>query len=153
MKKDNIKNAKEYYNISERIELGLKYLETTDFSFVENGKHVILGEEIYALVQEYSSKLKSECKFEAHRKYIDIQYVIKGEEQMGVENIGKFNDLTPYDTEKDIVFLTPNDEANPSFVNVKEGEFMIFMPEDAHMPSVAIENPTVVKKVVVKVLY
>ena len=151
MKKDNIKNANLYYDFSKFIEVGLKYLENTDFSTVESGRYEILSDNVYALVQDYSSKLKSEGKFEAHKKYIDIQYVIKGEELMGVADVADFTYADDYSEAKDIVFLTPKENCNQNFVKVNENEFVIFTPNDAHMPSIAVEEPAYVKKVVVKV--
>jgi len=151
MKKDNIKNANLYYDLSKFVEAGLKYLENTDFSSVENGKYEILGNDVYALVQDYSSKPKSEGKFEAHKKYIDIQYIIKGEEQMGCADVSDFTDATEYSEEKDIVFLEPKTDCNQEFIKVKENEFIIFYPQDAHMPSISVDNSAYVKKVVVKV--
>ena len=151
MLKDNIKNAKTYYNVSKRIEIGLKYLENTDFSKVKSGKYEVLGKEVFAIVQDYLSKPKNDAKFEAHRKYIDIQYIIEGEEQMGFSNIDNFTDLAAYDEEKDIVFLTQKPNTISEFIKVKENEFVIFSSTDAHMPSIAINNPKYVKKVVVKV--
>ena len=151
MKKDNIQNTEKICNLSELINIGLNYLEKSDFSNIENGRYEILGDKVFASVQDYLSKPKESAKFEAHRKYIDIQYIVKGEEQIGVCNISNFNDFTPYDSEKDIVFLTPINENKAEFIRLKEKEFMILMPQDAHMPSIAIDKPSYVKKVVVKV--
>lgn len=152
MIKDNIKNAQNYYNLSKRIELGLKYLKNTDFSKIENGKYEISGREVFAIIQSYTSKLKEEGDFEAHRKYADIQYIIEGEELLGVCDIENFSTITDYDEEKDIVFLSLKTDVKPDFINLKEKEFVIFMPRDAHKPSLAVKTPSYVKKVVVKVL-
>lgn len=151
MKKDNIKNANLYYNLSKNLELGLKYLADTDFSVLDDGKYEISGKNVYAIVQSYDSKPLKEGKFEAHRKYIDIQFVIKGEEQMGVANVDDFINATEYDEEKDIVFLTPKKDCKQEFLKVAQNEFVIFEPSDAHMPSIALNEPSFVKKVVVKV--
>jgi len=159
MIKDNIANAKNYYHLSDRIKIGIEYLENADFSGMQNGKYDILGDEseklIYAIVQDYYSKPLSEGKFEAHKKYIDIQYVVKGEEAMGVGDIADFDESTEYDETKDIVFLDPKKQSMPDLFELKEKEFVIFMPSDAHMPSLATEkselSPAYVKKVVVKV--
>ena len=151
MIKDNINNANLYYSFSKLVEVGLKYLQDTDFSAVENGKYEILSDKVYAIFQDYSSKLKSEGKFEAHKKYIDIQYVINGEELMGVANVADFNYAADYSDEKDIVFLKPKKNCKQDFVKVRENEFIIFTPNDAHMPSIAVDKPSYVKKVVIKV--
>lgn len=151
MIKDNIKNANLYYSLSPLIEAGLKYLEYTDFPKVECGKYEISGNDVYAIVQEYTSKVKEEGRFEAHKKYIDIQYVIKGSELMGYGEISNFDEATEYSEEKDLVFLEPKNTCLKDFITTGEREFVIFCPSDAHMPSIAIDTPNYVKKVVVKV--
>jgi YhcH/YjgK/YiaL family protein len=150
--KDNIKNAQNYYNISKRIEIGLKYLIDTDFTILKNAKYEIAGDEIFAIVQDYFSKPVTEGFFEAHKKYIDIQYIIKGEEDIGVSKIENFSEITDYDENKDIVFLKPNNHIKLEFINLKEKEFMILNPVDAHKPSISKKISSYVKKVVVKVL-
>lgn len=152
MVKDNIKNAQNYYNLSERIKSGLEYLKNTDFSKVENGKYEISRQEVFAIIQDYTSKPQSEGDFEAHRKYIDIQYIVEGEELLGVCDIENFSPITDYDKEKDIVFLALKNDAKPDFIRLKEKEFTIFMPKDAHKPSLAVQSPSYVRKVVVKIL-
>ena len=152
MIKDNIKNAKNYFDLSERVKLGLKYLADTDFSTVKNAKYEISGNEVFAIVQDYLSKPITEGQFEAHKKYIDIQYIEKGEEQIGVARIENFSELTPYDEHKDIVFLENNPNYMPEFVIIKEKEFLVLYPNDAHKPSIATELPSYVKKIVVKIL-
>lgn len=152
MIKDNIKNFNKYLDLPERVKLGLNYLMNTDFSSIENGKYEIKGDEVFAIVQEYTPKPESEGKFEAHKKYTDIQYIIKGEEKMGFGEIGDFVELTEYNQEKDIVFLSLNKDGVSDFVTVKEEEFVIFTPNDAHMPSIKANSSENVKKIVVKVL-
>lgn len=152
MIKDNIKNINKYSDLPERVQLGLKYLADTDFSTVVNGKYEILSNEVFAIVQDYFSKPIDEGQFESHKKYIDIQYIIQGEEQIGVWGIENFSQITNYDEEKDIVFLAQNRSGMPEFVTMKEKEFLILYPNDAHKPSIAIKSPNYVKKTVVKVL-
>lgn len=149
MIKDNIVNAKKYQE-SLKFRLGFEFLEDISPK-IANGKYEILGKKVFATVQEYTSKTPDECKFEAHRKYIDIQYIIKGEEQIGVCGIENFSPLTEYDCEKDIIFLHKKEIAMPKFIHLQEKEFAIFMPKDAHMPSICLDAPCVVKKVVVKI--
>lgn len=152
MIKGNIKNIQDCSDFSKNIQIGLKYLADTDFSDVQNGKYEILGDEVFAIVQDYLSKPITEGQFEAHKKYIDIQYIVQGEEQIGVLGIENFSESTNYDEKKDIVFLSLNTNHMPEFVTIKEKEFMILYPNDAHKPSVAIESPSYVKKIVIKAL-
>lgn len=152
MIKDNIQNAENYFNISERVKLGLKFLLDTDFSTAKNGKYTIVKNEVFAIIQSYTSKPKNEGKYEAHKKYIDIQYIIEGEEQIGVSDIENFSVDTEYDKEKDIVFLKQKKDVKIDFIKLKENEFAIFTPRDVHMPSIMLNNSCFIKKVVVKLL-
>lgn len=151
MIKDNLEHLAYYNYLNSDIKTGLKYIRDTDFNNLENGKYE-LNEKVFAIVQDYNSKPESEGKFEAHRKYIDIQFVVKGEEKIGTGKIDDFEEVTQYDDEKDIVFLTPKLSTAVNFITLKEKEFAIFYPNDAHMPSIAITSPDYVKKIVVKVL-
>lgn len=148
MIKDNLQNYELYTNLSKNLQLGLKYLSENDFANMENGKYVINGEDVFAIVQDYQSKMLADGRFEAHEKYIDIQYVIKGEEKIGIGNVKDFTVAEKYNPEKDIVFFA---EKNDDFVTMKEKDFAIFYPQDAHMPSICTDIPKYVKKVVIKV--
>ncbi len=154
MIKDNIENYKIYSGLSYGIKLGLEYLKNTDFSKVENGKYLLNDEVVYANVQDYTSKKLEDGKFEAHRNYIDIQYIAEGEEQIGVGDISNYKSFIKYVEENDIEFLNPIDENFSTFIKLKKGDFAIFYPHDAHMPQIAIDdNQKYVKKVVIKVQY
>lgn len=144
---DKLGNASFYYGISEKIATALKYLENTDLSGFQNGKYEIDGDDIFVIVQDYNTKLLSEGKFEVHRRYIDIQYIIKGVEKIGYTNVHKLKSSTEYDEEKDIIFF----EGEGDFVTVEEGFFTIFAPEDAHMPGIESKISQYVKKAVIKV--
>ncbi len=144
---DQLKNAQIYFGLGERIEKGFKFLIETDFANKENGKYDIDGEDAFAIVDSYNSKTPEMGKWEAHKKYLDIQLVAEGTEKIG---FGKMKDMTvtqEYNDEKDIMFLTGKGD----FVTVEKGYFMILFPDDIHMPGMAIDNPSPVKKVVVKV--
>jgi YhcH/YjgK/YiaL family protein len=144
---DNIKNAGLYFGLGTRIKKALKYLQETDFTRMVPGKYKIDGRSIYALVQEYDTKLPEEGLWEAHRRYIDIQYVADGMEQIGYAFIEDLEVIKEYDIGGDCLFL----KGRGSMVLCPAGTFAIFKPEDAHMPCMAAEVPSRVKKVVVKV--
>lgn len=150
MKTDSILNAKEYYNLGERFQRGFEFLLNNDLSMFENGKYEIDGENIFVSVQDYNTKLLSEGKFEAHKKYADIQFIIKGQERLGCTDVKYLTPLADYDKASDITFFEPLGDYD--FICAKENDFVIFMPEDAHMPCIAINEPKYVKKAVVKVL-
>jgi YhcH/YjgK/YiaL family protein len=145
---DKLKNAHLYKNLGERINRSFDYIKTTDLKNLPVGKYPIDGENIFALVSEYKTKPESEGKLEAHKKYIDVQYVIDGEELMGYSPLGKQSIIEPYKEENDIVFFN----GDKSFVKVTSGMFAIFYPEDVHMPGIASGKSSPVKKLVIKVL-
>jgi YhcH/YjgK/YiaL family protein len=144
---DKIENSHLYEGISERIKKSFDYIKQTDLKTIKPGKYEIDGENIFALISEYKTKSEQEGKLEAHRKYIDVQYVISGEEQMGYVPLNGQQILEPYKEENDIVFFT----GDKSFTKVSEGMFAIFFPEDVHMPGISTGKISDVKKLVIKV--
>lgn len=144
---DQLENAAMYYGIGPRLERALRFLNFMDLEKAASGRHEIAGEQVFAMVQEYDSKRKEEGFWEAHRKYIDVQYVVSGVEKMGYAPVDSLR-AGEYDGEKDFVKL----EGEGEFLEMPAGTFMILGPQGAHMPGMAVDEPQPVKKVVVKVL-
>ncbi|MGN0017734.1 MAG: YhcH/YjgK/YiaL family protein [Candidatus Gastranaerophilaceae bacterium] len=149
MIKDSLKYSKNYYFLSDKIKLGLEYLEKTDLMHIENGRYEICGNEVFINIQDYNTKPLAEGKWEAHRKYIDIQYIIEGSENIGVGCIDEFLSSEKYDAEKDLEFLKT--EKIQQFITVKENEFLILYPNDVHMPQISCDSTKYVKKAVLKI--
>ena len=146
---DSLKNAKQYFGLNEKLKKGFEFLLNTNLIELEDGRYEVEGNEIYANVQSLTTKQKEEKKWEVHRDYIDIQYVISGEECMGYGLLADFRNVeTVYDKEKDVEFL--NGEKY-NFVNVYEGDFVVFYPNDVHAPMLSIKESKNIKKVIVKV--
>lgn len=144
---DKLTNAPFYYGLNIKIKKSLEYLNNTDLITLENGRYEIEGDDIFVIIQDYKTKLLSEGRFEAHRKYIDIQYIIEGRESMGYVNLDKFNPETEYDFEKDIVF----GKGEGIFLLANKGDFIVFAPQDAHMPGISVQESEYVKKAVIKI--
>ena len=144
---DKIENSPLYQGLRKRIDRAFEYIRETDLKNINPGKYEIDGEDIFALISEYKTKAESEGKLEAHRKYLDVQYVIEGEELMGYAPLGDQIILEPYKEENDIIFF----KGNKSFVKVSSGMFAIFFPEDVHMPGISTGKISEVKKLVIKV--
>lgn len=144
---DIIENAQEYYNLGKNFQKGFEFLKNTDLKNLDNGKYEIDGDNIFVSIQDYNTKPESEGKFEAHKKYADIQFIIKGEEKIGFTNVENCTPTTFYDDTNDIIFL----EGKGDFIKAVENTFLIFLPQDAHMPCISIDNSKYVKKAVVKV--
>lgn len=101
---DKIENAHLYKGLGNRIEKAFEYINNTDLKKITPGKYETDDENIFALINEYKTKLESEGKLEAHRKYIDVQYVISGEELIGYTPLGNQIILEPYKEENDVEF-------------------------------------------------
>lgn len=151
---DKIENSAIYENISPLIKRAFEYLKQTDFSKMENGKHIVDGDTIFAILQEYDTKNEADAKLEAHRKYIDVQYILSGEELIGVQPLVTQTPCKEYDTENDYALY----DDTCSFVKISPGQFAVLFPQDLHKPGISPRDPsgkvngsTKVKKVVIKV--
>lgn len=144
---DKIDNIETYTALGERLAQGLRLLKEKDFSAMEPGRYEVDGNTLYYMVQSYQSKAANDTP-EAHRKYIDIQYVVSGVERIGV---GELSDMTEE--------VTANPESDfwlyhgpLSDLKLSAGYFAVLFPQDAHAPGIAAGDPAPVRKVVVKVL-
>jgi len=145
---DQLKNAGIYHGLGENLRKALDYLAANDFSTMETGRYDIDGDTVFALVQRYETKPRENGLWEAHRRYIDVQYVASGIETLGYAHISSLAETQEYSAEKDCQLLSGSGD----FVTGRAGSFIIFYPEDAHMPCMAYGDPAPVLKVVVKVL-
>lgn len=150
MVKDLLSLSDRYRSLGPRFVRAFDFAKTTDFASMADGTYPMDGPEgsndVRALVQRYTTKLAPEGRWEAHRKHIDLQFVLTGEEHVGVVPIGRLV-AEPYDAEKDIMWLTGEGDR----VTLRPGEFVLLWPEDAHMPAMAIDTPMPVLKVVIKI--
>jgi YhcH/YjgK/YiaL family protein len=138
-----------YFKNKARWDKAFTFLKTNDLSGLEVKRYDIEGDNLYASVSEYLTKNKEDARFEAHQKYIDIQYVINGIEQISVAPVSLKKDITvPYDISKDIEFMTVT---RCTDMKATPERFFIFFPSDLHRPSVKIGENSKVRKVVVKV--
>ena len=147
MIKDTLKNAKNYYSISENLKKGFEWLVKNDLNKLTDGKYKIDGNRLYASIQTYETK--TEANYESHRNYIDIQYMIKGAERIGITDLENCITCIEYDPERDLEFYNIN--CKEEYLELLEGQFMVFFPNDAHKPSISLKEKSLVKKVVVKV--
>ena len=137
-----------YHRNPERWKKALEYLTKQDLSAVEAGTHEIDSRDVYAMVQEYNSKNPEDAQFESHKVYTDLQYVISGEENIGLTELSTTTVKTPYDSERDIAFYTAE---NGQTLLARPGTFFLFFPNDAHMPGMKVNENIPVKKLVIKV--
>jgi YhcH/YjgK/YiaL family protein len=141
--------AVSYFKNKDRWDKAFKFLKNTDLLKLELKRYDIDDDNLFATVSEYISKNEETAKFEAHRKYIDIQYVISGKEVMNVAPIATVKEiLVPYDATKDIEFVTVKEIVS---FKANTDKFFIFFPGDAHRPGLKDGVNSPVRKIVVKV--
>ena len=145
---DDIKNIRNYSEVDEKIADFILNLTAMQ----ECGK-VFLSEDrlTYANVDEYTTKTLENCKLEAHKKYIDIQILLDGVEELDYINVEGVKVKEAYIPERDIMFFdTPEKVLNRIILGT--GKFVLLYPHEAHQPQMAYKNiPSKVKKVVVKI--
>jgi YhcH/YjgK/YiaL family protein len=117
----------------------------------EEKKYHLQGDDLFAIVMSYETGSPETAEIEAHRKYLDIQAVITGEEGIGWSQVEDLEIDTPYDVAKDAE-LYKHPAQGLLRVDLFPGDFMALFPHDAHMPSIMTQQgPVFTKKVVVKV--
>ena len=147
---DTISNCNLYYGINDKFEKAFEFIKKAVADNLPEGKYEIEGEKFFASVQEYTTKAPCEAKGETHRKYIDIQFIERGTENVEMMNISVAEPINEYNCEKDVQFFKDNE--NAKICPISAGEYGIFMPYDIHKPGMCINGkPADVKKVVVKV--
>ena len=146
---DHLTNILTYKTLSPDIYAGLEYLQQLSPAIAPGTYQ--LTPRVKAIVSEYETKVKNEGGFEAHRKNIDIQYLLKGEERIACMPIEKLTVTEPYSEEKDAAFYAA-EGVMAQTMTIGGGYFAIFFPQDGHMPQLCVDEPKMVKKVVVKVL-
>ncbi len=145
----SLAQARRYENLHPGFRESLDFLTAFDPSTLV-GRHDIAGTACFALVQTYESAPAATKRMEAHRKFIDIQYVVSGSELIGICAPENQPALTEYDEQKDVQFFEGKNGV--SMCLLQAGELAIFFPEDLHRPGCQLgDQPATVIKVVVKI--
>jgi YhcH/YjgK/YiaL family protein len=141
--------AKAYFKNSDRWNKAFTFLKDNDLLKLELKRYDLDGNNLYVIISEYNTKNPETARFEAHQKYIDIQYVVSGSEIIGIAPLtSKDSVLQKYDPAKDIEFLSVK---KGLMVKATPARFFVFFPEDAHMPGLKEETNAPVRKAVVKI--
>lgn len=126
----------------------IEYARTHDMAALVAGRNEVDGDALFINACSYETRAFEDCRFEAHRRYIDVQMVLEGEERIDVQFVGAL-EAEPFDEEADNMFL--DGEAAASVV-MTPGTFVACFPDDGHKPGIAVNGPCSVKKAVFKVL-
>jgi YhcH/YjgK/YiaL family protein len=147
---DRLENAAMYRGLGARIAVALDYLCGVQAARLSPGRYELDGERLFAIVQRYQTKPLVEAAWEAHRRYLDVQYVAEGVERMGCAPLDpRLAIKQPYDAGRDVVFF----DAWGDLFEVAAGSFAVFGPRDVHAPGLVAgpsAEPADVLKVVVK---
>jgi len=147
-------NALEFYNQYHKAtamwDKVFAYLaDTKMLDTIKPGTYPVDGKNIYAIITEGPEKTEETAKWESHRKYIDLHYVIRGKEKMGVAAVSAATIIVPYNEEKDGANYT----ADGKYYIGTPAEFYLFFPSEAHRPNLHIDGYDTVKKLVIKIKY
>ena len=147
---DNLKNCELYYGMHPKFKEAFDFIKKALDENLEAGKYEIDGKELWASVQEYTSKLENDAKAEAHKNYIDIQYIVSGTEVIEGFDISYATPKSEYNDVKDVMFYEDFANAGKGILNANE--YGIFFPHDVHKPGMCLNGKQdTVKKIVVKV--
>ena len=139
--------ARQYHANKAWWDKAFEFMRVTDLAGLKPGTYPIDGENVFATVTEGPGKTFEQGKWESHRHYNDIQYVIKGNEKIGITTFPSLRVTEPYDNTKDIAFYTGKGKyyiATPQM-------FFIFFPQYAHRPGIKVDGDAPIKKLVIKV--
>lgn len=138
----------------EYFQIAFNYLESIndDFLKIKDGECIkeMLNDDMFVLKQAYITKDRESCFFESHKKYIDIQYMVKGNEIMDITSIDNLKIVNDYDEKTDFIKYE-NKSENISSLLIKEKELAIFYPNDAHQPCIKTDKNELIYKAVIKV--
>ena len=130
----SLSQSSRYASLHPLFQRAFDYIRDTDLFALVPGRYNIVGDDLIAIVEQVSGKTKDKARLEAHRRYIDIQLVLEGDEQMGWKPLADcLNPVSEHSDERDIRFFH---DAPASYVAVPPDHFCIFFPEDAHAPLV-----------------
>lgn len=142
---DILSNAAKYAGLKNGLSEAFGFLGQPGLADLPDGTYAVEGDRVYAIVQRCDGRPVESAQLEGHRKHIDIQYVISGEELMGWAPREGLTGAADYDAEKDLDFF---EESPVSMVRVPAGSFAVFLPTDAHLPLIG-NGP--IHKVVMKI--
>lgn len=139
----------EYKKYPAAIQKAVEYVKSHDFTKMEPGIYEIEGKDIYASVFDAFTEPAAQRNPESHKEYLDVQYLVSGEEALGFTILKEEYEIAEYSQEKDLIFYKAvKDEG---FIQSRPGCFCVFYPTDIHRPQCAVGEPMQVRKVVVKV--
>lgn len=130
---DSLKNSAQYEALHPRFKTVFDYIKSHDLASMECGRYSIDSDDVFVVIQEWELRDKSQARLELHRKYIDIQVVLQGDDEVfgWSEKKDCLKPEAEFDEQKDVQFFT---DVPQCFYSVAKGQFSILYPEDGHAP-------------------
>ena len=146
----DLRHIEQQAGMTRALQKAIEFLRLHDLKNLPDGRVEIDGDRVFALVQRYETIMADAPKFECHRKYLDVQFIVSGEEVIGWAPSERMTITEAYEADKDICFGTvPAGKWTP--VYLRAGELAVLWPEDGHAPKLTSRVPSPVMKIVVKV--
>lgn len=139
--------ARQYHTNKKYFDEAFAFLKNHDLNKLAPGKYPIDGDNVYASVTYDSTKDYDKSRWESHKKYIDLQYVISGEEKIGVAPASGLTVTEPYSQEKDVAHYS----GPGKIYDAKPGTFFLFFPGTAHRPNITTNGNKPDRKIVIKI--
>ncbi len=146
---DNIKNCEKYYTVHPSFKAAFEQLKNLTAES-EPGRYTVDGDAVFVNMAAYTTKPHDECKYENHKRYIDIQFCLSGAERIDLIDADKLTVTEDKYADGDIAFFADADAQTS--VTLQAGDFVLIFADEAHRPCMADKNiPSAVAKAVAKV--
>lgn len=144
----NLNEIHLYKGLNKNLDIAIDFICKGSYKNGIIGKNIIDNNSLFFNVDECKTKSLNECCFELHKKYLDIHVIIEGEEIIGYSSLDVLNSKTSYDNKKDFQILEGEQQY---YFNMNKNNFIIFFPNEAHMPLISKKNNSYLKKAIFKI--
>lgn len=148
----NIKSNEDISSYPKAIQKAIKYIKETDLVSMETGRYELDGDNMILQVLDVQTDDRKNLRPEVHRKYIDVQFLAKGKEKIGIYPDMGDNEIDEDLLEtRDLIFYKNNENSRETHLEMEEGSYAIFYPHDVHIPAIAKDESMIIRKIVIKI--
>lgn len=144
---DNIRYIDSYRNLGACFPVAIDFLKTQNLASLTPGRYAISGEDVYCVVQEQTNEHEPEI-WEMHQRYVDIQFIIAGNERIGVFPLHALAAAPSFPEGSDNAVVS---DLSGTYYDLNPGDYLILFPHDVHKPNCPGSNSAYSKKIIVKV--
>jgi len=149
---DSTENLDLYFDAMPELESVAEFLSNIPAD--AKGRIDIDGNDLYVNLSEYDTKPRNDGKYEFHQKYIDVQIILEGQEEIDVSHDTNLELTMPYDEKGDAGLCARGPQAAAATLRMTPGRFVVLFPQDLHQPCIAVnDTPSKVRKAVFKILF